>query len=492
MRESGILMHITSLPGPYGIGTMGKSAYRFVDFLEAAGQSYWQILPLTPTGYGDSPYQSFSACAGNHYLIDLDTLVEEGLLKREEIEAVTWGKQPDRVDYGTMYDQRSKVLQLACSRFVPDAAYDTFLEENRDWLEDYAIFMALKESMGGKVWLDWPEDLKCHDETALAQKRAELHSAVQLQYFLQYQFDRQWKALRAYAGSKGIRIIGDVPIYVPLDSADVWAVPELFQLDANRRPEVVAGCPPDAFTEDGQLWGNPIYDWDKMEATGYSWWVKRLSAAAKMYDVVRFDHFRGFESYWAVPAGDKTARNGRWVKGPGLNFIRAIQKALPDLDFIAEDLGYMTPEVRQLQLDSGYPGMKVLEFAFDSREDSDYLPHLYPEDSVCYTGTHDNVTLKQWFDEATAEDVAYAKAYLGLHEEEGYIWGMIRGAMGSVSRICIVQMQDYLELGKSARMNFPGTLSMDNWTWRALPGFDSEALARKILKLTKLYGRIAK
>ena len=492
MRESGILMHITSLPAPYGIGTMGKSAYRFVDFLESAGQSYWQILPLTPTGYGDSPYQSFSACAGNHYLIDLDILVEEGLLKKEEIRKVTWSKQPDRVDFGTMYDHRTKVLQLACNRFVPTEDYRIFVEENREWLEDYALFMALKEAMGGRIWLEWPEALKCHREEALAEKRRELQEAVHLQYFLQYQFDRQWKALRSYANDKGIRIIGDVPIYVPLDSADVWAVPELFQLDENRRPEVVAGCPPDAFTEDGQLWGNPIYNWQKMADSGYQWWIKRLSAAARMYDVVRFDHFRGFESYWSVPAGDDTARNGSWVKGPGLDFIRSIQKALPDLDFIAEDLGFMTREVRQLQLDSGYPGMKVLEFAFDSRENSDYLPHLYPEDSVCYTGTHDNVTVKQWFEEASAEDVEYAKAYLGLNEEEGYIRGMIRGAMGSVSRICVVQMQDYLELGKEARMNFPGTLSMDNWTWRAVPGFDSEALAERILKLTRLYGRSKK
>ncbi len=492
MRESGILMHITSLPGPYGIGTMGKRAYEFVDFLESAGQSYWQILPLTPTGYGDSPYQSFSACAGNHYLIDLDTLVEEGLLKKEEIAGIDWEKQPGRVDFGTLYAQRSKVLKLACSRFLPDADYEAFLKENSLWLEDYAIFMALKESMGGRVWLEWPEELKCHKESALAVKALELKDAVQLQYFLQYQFDRQWKRLRSYANAKGIRIIGDVPIYVPLDSADVWAAPELFQLDASRRPEVVAGCPPDAFTEEGQLWGNPIYDWQKMADTGYAWWINRLTAAAKMYDVVRFDHFRGFESYWAVPAGDKTARNGRWVKGPGHDFIYAIRKALPDLDFIAEDLGYMTPEVRQLQLDSGYPGMKVLEFAFDSREDSDYLPHLYPEDSVCYTGTHDNVTLKQWFDEASSGDVAYAKAYLGLNEAEGFIWGMIRGAMGSVSRVCVVQMQDYLELGKSARMNFPGTLSMDNWTWRAEENFDSEDLAERILNITKLYGRAKK
>jgi len=492
MRESGILMHITSLPGPYGIGTMGKQAYGFVDFLASAGQSYWQILPLTPTGYGDSPYQSFSACAGNHYLIDLDTLVEEGLLKEAEIASVNWGHQPDRVDFGTMYDQRSKVLKIACGRFVSDAAFEAFVQENRQWLPDYALFMALKARMGGIPWLDWPEALKRREAGALEENREALKEEIFFQYFLQYQFDRQWKALRAYANGKGIRIIGDVPIYVPLDSADVWAAPRLFQLDEALRPEVVAGCPPDAFTEDGQLWGNPIYDWQEMADTDYLWWVRRLSAAAKMYDVVRFDHFRGFESYWAVPAGDTTARNGSWVKGPGLDFIRAIQKALPDLDFIAEDLGYMTKEVRQLQLDSGYPGMKVLEFAFDSREDSDYLPHLYPEDSVCYTGTHDNVTLKQWFDEASSEDVAYAKAYLGLHEEEGYVWGMIRGAMGSVSRICIVQMQDYLELGKPGRMNFPGTLSMDNWTWRAEDGFDSEALAQRIGSLTRLYGRTKK
>ena len=492
MRESGILLHISSLPSPYGIGTMGKDAYAFVDFLEAAGQSYWQILPLAPTGYGDSPYQSFSACAGNHYLIDLDTLVEEGLLKAEEVTDVNWGKIPGRVDYGTLYTQRSKVLKLAFDRFVPDEEYVAFVQENESWLEDYSLFMALKEENGGSPWLEWPESLKNHDAAALAEKREALKDAVDFQYFLQYQFDKQWKALRGYANEKDIRIIGDVPIYVPLDSADVWAAPELFQLDADRHPEVVAGCPPDAFTEDGQLWGNPIYNWQAMADTEYVWWVKRLKAAEKLYDVVRIDHFRGFESYWAVPAGDKTARNGKWVQGPSMDFIRAIRKALPELDFIAEDLGYMTPEVRQLQLDSGYPGMKVIEFAFDSREESDYLPHLYPEDSVCYTGTHDNVTLKQWFDEASPEDIAYAKAYLGLNEEEGYIRGMIRGGMSSVSRIFVAQMQDYLELGKEARMNFPGTLSMDNWTWRAKEGFATEELAESIYKMTKLYGRLKK
>ena len=490
MRESGILMHITSLPGAYGIGTMGKRAYEFVDFLEAAGQSYWQILPLNPTGFGDSPYQAFSACAGNHYLIDLDFLVEEGLLNKAELDALSWGADPERVDFGLMYNQRNAVLKLAFSRFTPNAEYFAFVEENKEWLEDYAIFMALKQSFGGATWLTWPEDLLRHDADALAQKREELKDAVQLQYFLQFQFDRQWKSLRGYANGKGIRIIGDVPIYVPLDSADVWAAPDLFQLNEERKPVKVAGCPPDSFTADGQLWGNPIYDWQKMHDTGYAWWIKRLKAAEKMYDVVRIDHFRGFESYWAVPAEDDTARNGTWVKGPGMDFIRAIQKALPNLDFIAEDLGFITPEVRQLQLDSGYPGMKVIEFAFDSREESDYTPHLYPVESICYTGTHDNVTLKQWFDEASPEDIALAKAYLGLNEEEGYIRGMIRGGMSSVSRLCVVQMQDYLELGKPARMNFPGTLSSDNWTWRAVENFDSWELAQEIHAITKRYGRI--
>ena len=492
MRESGILMHITSLPGAYGIGTMGKAAYKFVDFLVKAGQSCWQILPLTPTGFGDSPYQSFSACAGNHYLIDLDRLVEEGLLKQEELDSVVWGTNPARVDFGTMYTQRTRVLKLACSRFVPNEDYLNFVEENKQWLDDYALFMSLKESFGGATWLDWPEELRRHDEAALAEKRAELKKEIELQNFLQYQFDRQWKALRSYANEKGIRIIGDVPIYVPLDCADVWAAPHLFQLDEERRPVKVAGCPPDSFTADGQLWGNPIYDWQKMHETGYVWWIKRLAAAAKMYDVVRFDHFRGFESYWAVPAKDDTARYGQWVKGPGIDFVRAVQEALPDLDFIAEDLGFVTPEVRQLQLDSGYPGMKVLEFAFDSREESDYLPHLYPVESVCYTGTHDNVTVKQWLDEAAEEDIAAAKAYLGLNGEEGYVWGFIRGAMSSVSQLCVVQMQDYLELGKEARMNFPGTLSMANWTWRAAEGFDSDALAAKIREKTRIYGRLKK
>jgi len=490
MRESGILMHISSLPGPYGIGTMGKQAYSFVDFLVEAGQSLWQILPLTPTGYGDSPYQSVSACAGNPYLIDLDTLVEQGLLKPEELSGCRWSETEDRVDFGRLYNHRFRVLRQAFRRFRPDEAYEAFVSEKSGWLRDYSLFMALKAENGGQPWLDWPEELKYRQEAALERKRQELAEEIGFHCFLQYLFDRQWQALRGYANSRGIRIIGDVPIYVPLDSADVWAAPELFRLDEHRRPEVVAGCPPDSFTADGQLWGNPIYNWQTLRDTDYAWWVRRLEAAAKLYDVIRLDHFRGFESYWSIPAGDDTARNGHWVKGPGLDFIRAIQKALPDLRFIAEDLGYVTKEVRQLQLDSGYPGMKVIQFAFDSREESEYLPHLYPVDSVCYTGTHDNVTLKQWFDEAAPEDIAYAKAYLGLNREEGYVRGMIRAAMGSVSRLCVVQMQDYLELGGEARMNFPGTLSTANWTWRAKDGFAKEALAREIRRITKLYDRL--
>jgi 4-alpha-glucanotransferase len=307
---------------------------------------------------------------------------------------------------------------------------------------------------------------------------------------VQYLFHQQWHALKAYANQRGIRIVGDVPIYVPLDSADVWANPELFLLTENRRPEMVAGCPPDSFSADGQLWGNPLYNWEKMKLSDYGWWLQRLGAAVEMYDVVRLDHFRGFESYWAIPAEDKTAIGGKWMPGPGMDFIRAMHKAFPDKTFIAEDLGYVTDEVRQLQQDSGYPGMKVLEFAFDSREAGNYLPHLYPTNSVCYTGTHDNATLKQWFDEASPEDVAHARAYLGLNQAEGDVWGMIRGAMGSISDLCIVQMQDYLQLGKEARMNIPGTLTESNWSWRAEPGFATKELGEKILQLTRCYGRI--
>lgn len=482
-------MHITSLPGPYGIGSMGKYAYEFVDFLAQARQSYWQILPLSPTGYGDSPYQAFSTFAGNHYLIDLDQLIAEGLLLQEEADSICWGSDANRVDFGTLYENRTKVLHWAFERFQENDDYRHFVAENKDWLEDYALFMALKEAFPGKTWQSWSISLLLRLPAVLESYRLECKDAISFQYFLQYQFYRQWKALRAYANQKGIRIIGDVPIYVPLDSADVWANTTLFQLDQNCHPIKVAGCPPDSFNADGQLWGNPLYDWEKMKADGYRWWIRRLKAAQRMYDVVRLDHFRGFESFWSIPAQDKTAVNGTWEKGPGMDFIRAIQQAIPDLDFIAEDLGFVTAEVRKLQEDSGYPGMKVLQFAFDSRESGDYLPHNYPVNSICYCGTHDNPTLGQWLQEAAADDVAYAKSYLHLNGEEGWIWGMIRSCMSSVSKTCIVQMQDYLELGAQARMNHPGTLSNKNWTWRALPGFATAGLASRIRELTCKYER---
>ena len=492
MRKSGILMHISSLPGPYGVGSLGAAAYAFVDFLVAAGQSYWQILPLNPTGFGDSPYQSFSTFAGNHYLIDLDTLVSQGLLLPEELQGIDWGGDPGRVDFGRLYTERTRLLKLAHSRFTEDENFENFVRDNVLWLEDYALFMAIKEHFHGRDWQRWSVSLLMRLPPVMEAYREELRDAIRFQYFLQYQFFRQWKALRAYANGRGIQIIGDVPIYVPLDSADVWAEPELFQLDASRRPKVVAGCPPDSFSADGQLWGNPIYDWPRHHDERYHWWIRRMKAAARMYDVVRFDHFRGFESYWAVPADAKTAASGAWQKGPGMDFVGAIKKALPDLQIIAEDLGFVTDEVRQLLRDSGYPGMKVMEFAFDTREPSalDYLPHRYPVNSVVYSGTHDNLTLQQWFDEAAPEDVRSAWDYLGLNEQEGPVWGMIRGAMGSVSKLCIIQMQDYLEIGAEGRMNHPGTLTTANWTWRANPGFADEELAKKIRTMTERYDRI--
>ena len=490
MRKSGILMHITSLPNPYGIGTMGKCAYQFVDFLAAAGQRYWQILPLSPTGYGDSPYQAFSAFAGNHYLIDLALLEQEGLLLQEEIDAVRWSTTENRVDFGKLYNHRTALLKKAFARFTDNALLDAFVAENSHWLEDYSLFMALKEAFDGRDWQNWSLSLLMRLPEVLKSYRADLKEQIRFQYFLQYTFFKQWKALRKYANEKGICIIGDVPIYVPLDSADVWANPKNFLLDTARRPISVAGCPPDSFSAEGQRWGNPLYDWQAMRQENYKWWIQRLKAAAQMYDVVRLDHFRGFESYWAIPAQEQTAVNGRWEKGPGMVFISALKKALPELRFIAEDLGFVTDEVRALQEQSGYPGMKVIQFAFDSREAGDYMPHSYTENSVCYTGTHDNLTLKQWFENAAKEDVDRAVDYLKLNEEEGYVKGMIRGCMASVSKLCVVQMQDYLELGGEARMNCPGVLSGDNWTWRATADMFTGELAREIYETTKRYNRL--
>ena len=489
MRTSGILMHITSLPGEYGVGTMGKQAYEFVDFLKKAGQSIWQILPLTPTGFGDSPYQSCSTFAGNHYLIDLPTLVQEGLLTEQDLEGIRWNISEDKVDFGLLYNNRLKVLRAAYGRFTPGADYEAFCAENSSWLPDFALFMALKDKFGGKPWYEWEEKLKFRDPDAIWAARGELKEQISFFSFVQYLFFKQWTALHDYAQKSGITIIGDVPIYVPRDSVEVWSSPELFQMDEKLDPKAVAGCPPDAFSADGQLWGNPLYRWDAVAADGYSWWIRRLAAAGKLYDVVRMDHFRAFAGYWSVPFGDKTAKGGQWITGPGMDFISAVKEALPELKLIAEDLGYLTQDVLDLRDASGYPGMKVLQFAFDSREPSDYLPHTYTANSVCYTGTHDNMTTRQWLETGTPEMQQYATEYMRLSKEEGMVWGVIRTAMSSVSDTCVIPLQDYLDLGAEARMNFPGTTN-SNWTWRAKDGMIVDALAEKIRHLTPLYARL--
>ena len=489
MRCSGILMHISSLPGPYGVGTMGKHAFRFVDFLEEAGQSVWQILPLTPTGYGDSPYQSCSTFAGNHYLIDLEALVKEKLLKKEELSSIRWSWSETKADFGLLYNNRLNVLRKAYDRFAAQEELDAFCAENAGWLPDFALFMALKDRFGGKPWYQWDKALKFRDSKAIETARQELKEEIRFFCFVQYLFYKQWNALRAYAHGKGIRIIGDVPIYVPYDSVEVWKDTQLFQLDEKLDPVSVAGCPPDAFSADGQLWGNPLYRWDVMAEDGYAWWIRRLAAAGELYDIVRMDHFRGLEAYWSIPYGDETAKGGKWITGPGMDFVNAVKKGLPELNMIAEDLGFLTQEVLDLRDASGFPGMKVLEFAFDSREPSDYLPHTYISNTVCYTGTHDNMTMRQWFENAAPEAVEYATEYMNLSEKEGLVWGVVRTAYASVSDMCVIQMQDLLDLGAEARMNFPGTLSDANWTWRASDDFMSEDLAKKILNMTKLYGR---
>ncbi len=490
MRESGILMHITSLPGPYGVGTMGRYAREFIDFLEAAGQRYWQVLPLNPTGYGDSPYQSCSAFAGNHYLIDLEQLVQEGLLTPSEPESICWGEDQERVDFGILYENRLKLLRIAFDRFTDTEKLNRFCEKNVSWLPDFALYMALKTENCGAPWYCWDAKLKHRDPDALWQALSRLKEEIRFYCFVQYLFAQQWSELHRYAGAHGIRIIGDVPIYVPLDSVDVWSNPELYLLDSNLTPKAVAGCPPDAFTEDGQLWGNPLYRWDAMAKDGYGWWIQRLRWAGTLYDGVRLDHFRGFEAYWSVPYGDTTARGGKWVKGPGMDFFRTVKEKLPELSLIAEDLGSLTPEVLALRDETGLPGMKVLEFAFENGEPSDYLPHTYIQNTVCYTGTHDNMTLRQWLEAADEKTLSYAVKYMHLTQSEGYVWGVIRTALSSVSRLSMIQMQDYLELGNEARMNFPGTAA-GNWTWRALPGFCSSDLAERIYGLTRLYGRVA-
>ena len=484
-------MPISSLPSPYGIGTLGKAAYDFVDFLVAANQSWWQMLPVGPTSYGDSPYQSFSTYAGNPYFIDLDMLCADGLLTQAELDAVDWGSDPAKVDYSKIYENRFQLLQKATDRGWKrdQEAVADFAAENSSWLPDYALFMALKRYYGMKAWTEWPDaDIRLRRAGAVERYEELLSRDIRLFTYIQYLFFRQWTALRTYAKENGIGIIGDLPIYVAMDSADVWADSKSFQLDNENIPVEVAGVPPDYFTADGQLWGNPLYDWEAMKKTGYRWWIRRIDGAAKLYDILRIDHFRGFESYWAVPYGDKTARNGRWIKGPGMDLVGVLTSCFPNIQFIAEDLGYPTPEVQQLLEDSGLPGMKVLEFAFDSRDSSNHLPHTYTPNCVCYPGTHDNTTVAAWQSEADPADVSMAYNYLGLNEAEGVHWGIIRGGMSSVASLFVVQMQDYLGLGVEARMNVPGLLG-GNWQWRLLPEQITPALTQKIADMACLYGR---
>lgn len=489
-RSSGILLHISSLPSPYGIGTMGREARKFVDFLALAGQKYWQILPVCPTSYGDSPYQSFSTFAGNPYFIDLDLLAKDGLLKPEEYKDIDWGGAPDRVDYAVLYEKRYPVLHKACARLLasPTPEYEEFCRENDFWLPDYALFMALKDAHKGVAWLGWEPELVRRDPAALAEARRAHADEISFWQAVQYLFFRQWSALKTYANEKGVQIIGDLPIYVAADSVDVWASPQEFQLDEDLLPTEVAGCPPDAFSATGQLWGNPLYDWDEMKKNGYSWWVRRIRHTCGIYDMVRIDHFRGFAGYYAIPYGNETAVGGRWRTGPGIDLFRTIERELGRQEIIAEDLGFLTQEVHDLLAATGYPGMKVLEFAFDSRDGGGYLPHSYPRSCIAYTGTHDNEPVNGWFDTTNEYATARAVDYLQLNEEEGYHWGMLRGIWSSVADLAIVQAQDILGLGHEARMNTPSTLG-GNWCWRALPGAFDRELAKKLRHVTEIYGR---
>ena len=490
MRASGILMPIFSLPSRYGIGTLGKKAYDFVDFLQAAGQSYWQILPIGPTSYGDSPYQSFSSFAGNPYFIDIEMLIDDGFLTQDEADSAFFGSNPCRVDYGALYENRLALLSKAFARFVPDSEYYDFCRNNGCWLREYSLFMVIKEQNGGVAWLEWDAPLRSHDKHALELVAEKYSEEIEFYNFVQFMFWKQWYALKSYANERGIRIIGDIPIYVALDSADVWSEREQFLLLPDGHPSAVAGCPPDAFSKDGQLWGNPLYNWERMKSDRYAWWKRRMGFSLGTYDLVRIDHFRGFDSFYSIPSGDKTARGGSWKKGPGMDLFSALFADFGDnMPIIAEDLGFLTPSVRRLLADTGFPGMKVLQFAFDTREESDYLPHNYTRNCVVYTGTHDNDTIMGWTSSAPSSDVAAAKKYMHVAPDEGFNWAMIRTAMMSVADTAIFMMPDFLGLGSLARLNTPSTVG-GNWNWRFEDGCINYWLAGIIREQTALYGRL--
>lgn len=495
MRESGILMPVSSLPSPYGIGDFSKCAYEFVEQLRQAGQSYWQILPLGPTSYGDSPYQSFSTYAGNPYFISLEELIDQGLLEKKECETCDLGEDPAQVDYGKIYRNRLPLLRLAYerSRAQENSDFALFCQEQAWWLEDYALYMALKDHFGGVSWAEWPADIRMREPWAMAEYQKRLAQEKAYYQYLQYLFFDQWSRLKAYANERGIRIIGDIPIYVAFDSADAWAGPELFQFDEQNMPTAVAGCPPDGFSATGQLWGNPLYRWDYHKETGYAWWIRRIAACTNMYDVVRIDHFRGFDEYYSIPFGEATAENGHWEKGPGISLFDAVREQLGQVNIIAEDLGFITDSVRSLVEACGYPGMKVLEFAFDSREEANYLPHTYSRNCVVYTGTHDNETIAGWYAGLDAKDRETALDYMNNRHtpREEIHWDFIYLAMMSVADLCIIPIQDYLGLDNRARMNCPSTLGC-NWKWRLTKDEISPELTARICDLTKISFRFPK
>ena len=491
MRKSGILMHISSLPSQYGIGKMGKSAYDFVDYLVNAGVKCWQILPLSPTSYGDSPYQSFSVYAGNPYFIDFETLKREGLIKKSDYEEIKWQDNERQVNYSLIYENCFKVLRQAYKTYRRDISkrYHDFVEKNKSWLDDYALFMALKFKNGGKPWYEWDKKLAARDKDALEKAADELSRETEFFKFIQYKFFRQWANLKKYANDKGIEIIGDMPIYVSYDSVEAWATPELFQFDKNKKPQAVAGCPPDDFAVTGQLWGNPLYDWEYHKKTGYKWWIERLKFSASVYDIVRIDHFRGFESYYSIPYGNKTAEKGEWKKGPGAELFKTAEKELGKLNIIAEDLGFITDDVRQMLDAVGYPGMKVLQFAFGEGGESEHLPHNFTTSNcIAYTGTHDNDTLKGWIASQSSDTIKYCMAYINTKKKKDIPKGIIRAAWGSVAEIAVAQMQDFLNSDASCRMNTPSTLGC-NWQFRTHESDFTDKMAKRILKLNKMYNR---
>ena len=489
-RSAGILLPVSCLPSKYGIGSLGEAARRWVDFLHDAKQGYWQILPLNPTGFGDSPYQSFSAFAGNPYFIDFDELNGEGLLEESEYKSIRWSESKKLVDYGALYRHRGKVLRKAFSRFSDNAALDSFIGLNK-WLGDYGLYMVIKESQGNRSWIEWEKPLRTRQADVIDKIKSESSDDIRFHAFVQYKFYCQWKSIKEYSNNRGIQIIGDIPIYVSMDSTDVWAHPHMYQLDDDYMPTEVSGCPPDSFASGGQLWGNPLYDWEKMSENGFLWWIERLRRNFELYDVIRLDHFRGLESYFAIPYGDDTAKRGVWKPGPGRSFIDAVRLAVKDAKLIAEDLGYLTDEVYELLQYSGFPGMKLIQYAFDDREAGNYLPYNYTENTVVYPGTHDNDTLKGWVGSAPGRCVRDALDYTGTCCRKELPDEMIRLTFQTSSRLAVIPMQDWLGLGSKARLNTPSTIGGLNWRWRMCDRHLTPQLAGKIANITTIYGRMA-